>query len=238
MNLSKLTRHFRGVADLRNVFKRERFVSELFRYLESAEISHRKEGTLYVILNSIDVTDAFLCREVSVGFKLHKEKPKTRISPEELQRDDSEEEGITEYYLTPGTTITGEQILFFTFTSLESLEHNVGKFRRFINQSHIPPQTIRELNREYWDKLRSVREHLERQAPPVFDEENLAELWQRARYYTNCHWVAEEPQDALDLKEIIERVVVDVIGRVRRPLPGLAEFVCRKIDTRLMDPEK
>jgi hypothetical protein len=239
MNRSRPKRYVRARAALQNVFGGKQFVSELFSYLEEASINHRKEGKLYVIPDSVDIIDTLFHKEVRLAFKLNKQKPELRISPKDLLVHDAEEPATAEYYLTPGTTITGEQILFFTFTSAESLEQNLGKFQRFINQSYTPPEAIREVNRKYWDKLSSVRNRGE-WTPDTLGEENLQEIWQRARYYThrNYGWIGEEPRGALDLDEIIEHVMVEVIRRVKRPLPGLAAFICRKIQIQLMGPEK
>jgi hypothetical protein len=235
MNRSVPTKLIQAIAGLRNVFRGDEFVEQVFHYLTEAYVNHREEGRLYVIPDSIDVSSALFHKEVSVGFKLSRRLPLIRVLPRDLQQHESDS-NTTEYYLTSGTTITGEQTLYFTFTSSESFKKNLRRFRQFINQSYISPEGIRELNRKKWNELDLAQDHLLQQTvSAAFNEENLEEIWQRARYYTyqKRQWLDTHAKGTRNVDEIIENVMAEIIRAVGRPLPGLVTFICQKIETQI-----
>src|SRR5687767_14213602 len=156
----KLTQVITGI---RNVLGRDDFVGEVFTYLTEASIQHLEEGRLFVVPDSIDVMDALFHKEVSVGFRLKREMPVVKRSLQELQEHQSDP-SESEYYLTPGTVINGEQVLYFTFTNSESFERNLLRFRRFINQSYISPEVILELNKESWKELALIEDRFQQTA--------------------------------------------------------------------------
>jgi hypothetical protein len=235
------------ITGIRSVFggAQNKFTSQIRSYLiDGASVEHSEEGRLYIIPKSWDVTNALFYIEINISFKLSKARPIIPIVLGETAPSTDNVPETYEFHLSPGTMITGEQVLFFTFSSTDSFKRNIVKFYHFINQSYRPVNQIEELNKVYWEKLISARARLERESTRELDREAVEELWQRLRIYTykNYEWIQQKTDRRINLDNIVRNVILDAITRVKQPFPkDLVIFLCHTIRStvlRLVDAER
>jgi len=173
-----------------------------------------------------------------VRFTLDEEKPTNAVSLQEVVAIIDDEPQKYEFYLSPGTEITGRQVLFFTFTSAESFEKNIRKFRLFVRQSYLAPAQIIELNRRYWERLGFERRKLDNEHSLLLDDQSLTEMWHKIRYFANSNYGRFHDRSGrlLDIDRIVQSVMEDILGRTGPPFPrNLIFLIFRAVETEVFD---
>jgi hypothetical protein len=215
------------------------FVNHLSEYFrEHASVTYRGNRTLHILPVSVDVSDSLFHKEVLFRFMLDEQEPATSVNLEDVAACGDDEPQTYEFYLSRGTEIMGRQILFFTFSSAESLERNIMRFRRFVRQSYVTPEEIANLNRQSWDRLAFERRRLESEHSLILDDESATKIWQGLLYlvhqkYGDFH---DRRGGLLDLDTIVEDVIYRVLATTGPAYPrNLTSQLFHAIETEVFN---
>jgi hypothetical protein len=143
--------------------RRKKFVSELFGELNEAFVGmpiilKSDPGRLhYVAFRNVVVEDTLFSRVVSISFTLQDQQ-----QPEFKQLQDLVGQPIEndirsfKIELRPGTEVISAQTFFFTFTSFESVQRNLARFRSFIEDVFVSEDAARQAYRKRYAALEKL----------------------------------------------------------------------------------
>jgi hypothetical protein len=131
-------------------FNKKSFLYSLKQHLNKPIlIPLDNDSKLYVSLLSYDTQVYFFAVDIMVSFTLKKNIDQI-VLLDSLQNS-SEESEIHEVLIESNTEIIGEQIFFYTFSSLSGIIKSKISFEKYIQDEFMPEEKRRADNQYYWD---------------------------------------------------------------------------------------
>jgi hypothetical protein len=156
--IEKLTEVMKGLGYYLPQHRNE-FKDKLYHFLESGiTLTIRNEGTFYLAIDTIKEIDNLLAKEISIAFKLkEKEQNYSYVPLVELSKHSSQNPVVQySFEMSPENhEIFGDQMMYYTFSSIEDLEESKREFLQFIEHAYESTDEIRVKNRKAWERLLS-----------------------------------------------------------------------------------